>query len=259
MNLSLLAKWKWRLLQVEQTLWKTVLVENYGDHVNGLAPCAGARWPRFTSLWWKNLMNLEVGVGTNWFSSRVRRRVGNGRNTCFWKDKWLGEEPLLTLFSRHYSLSTQKEAKVGDLMVYQGGMRVWNTTWRRHPFVWEVNLIDNLMALLKGVILGPEEDRWEWIPDDTGVFSVKSAYTVLELISILVDDLCPLEEVFFPCYGKVRRRLKWWRSLGLCFLTAFLLDQTSQFAIYCLRIHPFYVYFAKEGWKRLLIFFYIAK
>lgn len=147
-------------------------------------------------------VSSQFGVGTNWFSSRVRRRVGNGRNICFWKDKWLGEEPFLTLFPRLYSLSTQKEAKVGDMMVYQGGLRVWNTTWRRHPFLWEVNLIDNLMALLEGVILGPEVDRWEWIPDESGVFLVKSAYTVLELISILVDDLCPLEEGFFSLIWK---------------------------------------------------------
>jgi len=85
-NLSLLAKWKWRLLQEEQPLWKRVLVDKYGDHVSGLVPSEGARWSRFTSLWWRNLMSLEVGEGPNWFTMRVRRKIGNGMNTTFWKD-----------------------------------------------------------------------------------------------------------------------------------------------------------------------------
>ncbi|XP_024628921.1 uncharacterized mitochondrial protein AtMg00310-like [Medicago truncatula] len=90
-NLSLLAKWKWRLLHEDQSLWKRVLVEKYGDHVGGLAPWEGARWPRFSSLWWKNLMALEDGVGENWFSNRVMRRIGDGRNTSFWEDRWIGK------------------------------------------------------------------------------------------------------------------------------------------------------------------------
>jgi len=97
-------------------------VEKYGDHVSGLAPSAGVRWPRFTSLWWRNLLNLELGEGANWFTSRVKRRIGNGRNTSFWKDRWLlGEVSFNTMFLRLFSLSTQKEAKVGDMMAPQGG------------------------------------------------------------------------------------------------------------------------------------------
>ena len=173
MNMSLLAKWKWRILQGEQSLWKRVLVEKYGDHVSSLAPSVGARWPRYTSLWWRNLMNLEDedGVGAKWLASRVRRKIGNEINISFWKDMWLGEASLYLMFPRLFSLSTQKEAKVGDMVMFQVGVAVWNTIWRRHSFLWEVNLIDNLMALLEGVILGTEEDRWEWLPDDSGLFS----------------------------------------------------------------------------------------
>jgi hypothetical protein len=204
MNMSLLAKWKWRILQEEQPLWKKVLVEKYGDHVSGLVPCVELRWPRYTSLWWRNLMNLEdeQGVGANWFSSRVRRKIGNGINTSFWKDMWLGEAPLYLMFPRLFSLSTQKEAKVGDMVGVHGGVAVWNMIWRRHPFLWEVNLIDNLMALLEGVILGTEEDRWEWLPEESGLFTVKSSYTVLELIYLLVIELCPLEEGVFSLIWK---------------------------------------------------------
>jgi len=33
-NLSLMAKWKWRLLQEGTTLWKVVLREKYGDYIS---------------------------------------------------------------------------------------------------------------------------------------------------------------------------------------------------------------------------------
>jgi len=120
-NLSLLAKWKWCLLQKNQPLWKRVLVDKYGDHVGGFTPGEGVRWPRFTSLWWRNLMSLEVDGGINWFTNTVRKKLGNGSNTRFWKDRWVGEMPLLQLFPRLFSISNQKEAKVRKLVMWQGG------------------------------------------------------------------------------------------------------------------------------------------
>ena len=145
-------------------------MDNYGEHISGLAPCEGARWPRFTSLWWRNLMSLEVGEGPNWFTIRVRRKIGNGMNTTFWKDRWLAEAPLMSLFPRLFSISTQKEAKVGDMVSLLDGVCVWNITWRRNMFLWEINIIDNLFALLKGVVLGSDDDRLVCIPDEGGNF-----------------------------------------------------------------------------------------
>lgn len=62
-NLSLMAKWKWRLLQEDFPLWKVVLSEKYGDFITGAPPVDGYRWPRFSSIWWKDLLKIEGGVG----------------------------------------------------------------------------------------------------------------------------------------------------------------------------------------------------
>jgi len=59
------------------------------------------------------------------------------------------------------------------------GSITWNLGWRREPFLWEQNLIINLLALLDGFALGEANDKWWWTPDDEGIFSVNSAYKVL--------------------------------------------------------------------------------
>jgi hypothetical protein len=140
---------------------------------------------------------LEVGLGANWFSNNVVRKVSNGRGTSFWKDKWIGEQPLAILFPRLFSISTHKEAKVGDLWSFIEGTVLWNLTWRRQPFLWERNLIDNLLALIGGVVLGRDEDSWVWLPEEGGKFSVRSSYRVLEEGVLLQEGLSVLEEEVF--------------------------------------------------------------
>ena len=86
-NLSLLAKWRWRLLNEENALWKDVLVEKYGTTARGLLVEEGYVWPGYVSRWWRELVRLD---GSNWFNSEITRRVGNGANTSFWEVHWRG-------------------------------------------------------------------------------------------------------------------------------------------------------------------------
>jgi hypothetical protein len=196
-NLSLLAKWKWRILQDDSPLWKVVLREKYGDTIFSLHPEEGTRWPRLASGWWKEVSSLEGGVGTDWFSNRVVRKVSNGRGTSFWTDRWLGNQALATTFPRLYSISSHKDAKIADLWIAGHGEASWNLVWRRQPFLWERNLIANLLTLLEGTLLGDEEDRWLWTPEEGGTFSVRSSYKVLEEIVLLEDDLNDFQEGIF--------------------------------------------------------------
>jgi len=105
---------------------------------------------------------------------------GWGKNHCVY--------PIL------FSISSQKEAKVGDVVSLHGGVRVGDINWRRRIFLWELNLIDNLMASLEGVNVGSDEDRWVWLPEEVGGFSKKSAYTVLERILLVDEELGAVEE-----------------------------------------------------------------
>jgi hypothetical protein len=78
-NLSLLAKWRWRILQPGKPLWKEVLVEKYGRHILYEVDWSILRTPSLASNWWKHIIALDNAVpGKNWLLESVVRKVGNG-------------------------------------------------------------------------------------------------------------------------------------------------------------------------------------
>jgi hypothetical protein len=108
-----------------------------------------------------------------------------------------GHQPFASRFPRLYNLSSRKDATIGDLCNSIDGVITWNFGWRREPFLWKQNLIDNVLALLNGFTLGTVNDKWWWTPDDGGFFSVSSSYRVLESIVLLDDGVGVLEESVF--------------------------------------------------------------
>lgn len=73
-NLSILAKWRWRLLQRESALWKEVLVEKYGHKVCDLLDGGGGGcWSRNASRWSKDFVTLARGEDEDWFNEEVDR------------------------------------------------------------------------------------------------------------------------------------------------------------------------------------------
>jgi len=56
--------------------------------------------------------------------------VGNGMNTSFWRDIWVGNSSLCDSFPFLFSISKQKEACVRG-MGDDGGVMTWSLTWPR--------------------------------------------------------------------------------------------------------------------------------
>lgn len=63
--------------------------------------------------------------------------MGNGLASSFWKDTWKGDTCFRDKYPRLFLISTQKEAKVGEVGVESDQGVVWRFTWRRHLFLWE--------------------------------------------------------------------------------------------------------------------------
>jgi hypothetical protein len=111
-NLSLLTKWRWRLLSPGRPLWKEVLVAKYGEYILHHVNWSNFRTPSSASSWWKNLIAIDKAVpNSNWFVDAVGRNLGNGSSTFFWTHKWIGDAPLSEVFPRWFSLFTFLDQK----------------------------------------------------------------------------------------------------------------------------------------------------
>jgi hypothetical protein len=114
-NISLLAKWRWRLLSNDDSIWKGVIRSKYGGDAIGRVELGGDCVPWFSSLWWKDITSIGSNLDTNWFSHGVVKSIGNGLATSFWRDRWVGDRTLEERFPRLYSISTQKEDTVATV------------------------------------------------------------------------------------------------------------------------------------------------
>jgi hypothetical protein len=68
---------------------------------------------------------------------------------------------------------------VSDIGARNGNSLEWSFEWRRTLFNWEEDLVRDMRELLEGVVISSVEDCWWWMPEEEGVFTVKSAYLVL--------------------------------------------------------------------------------
>jgi hypothetical protein len=177
-NISLLAKWRWRLISGGNALWIDVIKSKYGEQVIGKLEWEDRYKPWFSSLWWKDLSSIGSNLDTNWFGRSVKRNLGNGASTSFWLDTWVGNSPLKDRFPRLFSISNQKEALVADLWGGSGVGR-WNFSWRRAPFAWEEPLLEEFMAAIQSIGLSDHQDYWSWVLEPNGIFSVKSTYAIV--------------------------------------------------------------------------------
>jgi hypothetical protein len=200
-NLSLLAKWRWRLLLPGRPLWKDILVAKYGSHILGEVDWSSYRIPTFASSWWKSIVAVENTIpGKNWWLESVSRKVGNRMDTSFWKTKWLGDLSLVEAFPRLFSLSNHKDDVVSNFLVREGDDCSWAFSWRRNLFRWEEELVGGLLELLEVFRPSLEEDVWKWLPCEEGEFSVKSSYL---LLSAGLDSDDEGDEVVLNALGQI--------------------------------------------------------
>ena len=180
MNVSLLVKWRCRLLEGDIALWKDVLKAKYGYCMGSLLEGGTSGWPRYTSFWWKELVKLGDFGGFNWFNSEVERKVGNELSSSFWNDTWRGDRCFRIKYPRLYSISTQREAMVGEVGMVSVLGTEWSFNWRRHLFMWEEEVLLSIKKDLDGIRLSLQDDVWRLKLEDSGVFSIKSSYKKLE-------------------------------------------------------------------------------
>jgi hypothetical protein len=78
-NISLLAKWRWKLLSCDRALWKDVIIAKYGSEIVGVGNLGVSQIHHDASIWWRDICSLDKN--NNWFAEMVEKRVGNGNLT----------------------------------------------------------------------------------------------------------------------------------------------------------------------------------
>jgi hypothetical protein len=105
-NKCLLSKWLFKLLN-EDGVWQELLHNKY---LRTKALSQMTTKPT-DSPFWKGLM----GVKDDFFSFGSFK-VGNGQNTCFWEDIWLGDQPLAKQYPSLYNIVRWRNVLVSDVL-----------------------------------------------------------------------------------------------------------------------------------------------
>jgi len=83
------------------------------------------------SSWWREVAKIRDelgGVGRGWFQECVSRNVGDGINTFFRHDRWLGGVLLGVPFRHLFELAVDKSCTVSHMSSL--GWEVGGATWR---------------------------------------------------------------------------------------------------------------------------------
>ena len=116
---------------------------------------------------------------TNWCWENIEFEVGNGTKVRFWTDHWCDIAALSQIFPQLYVLAIHRNATVDEVWDSTFGQEGWNLRFIRAFNDWELDLIGDLLIILRGYRLTLEEDSVTWKGGGNSKFGVKEAYNLL--------------------------------------------------------------------------------
>jgi hypothetical protein len=159
-NIAMLGKQGWRLMTRPDSLGAKVLKGRY-FHEGDFLRCTRKKHSSHT---WRAILS-----GREVLAQGLIKRIGDGSSTNIWRDRWL---------PNHFDARplTPQEGQdveyVSDLMTDEGR---WDENRIRQTFI----PVD-AAAILRTPIQAQADDLWTWDHEKHGVYSVKSAYRLLD-------------------------------------------------------------------------------
>jgi hypothetical protein len=116
------------------------------------------------------------------FFMRGTMEVGNGHNTRFWEDVWIGDRPLCDQYPSLYRIVNRSNVSVAQVM----GVIPLNIGFRRALVGYRWDRWVHLVTRLMEVHLSDSNDVFKWNLTASSLFSVKSMY--LDLLDAPVGN-----------------------------------------------------------------------
>jgi hypothetical protein len=98
-------------------------------------------------------------------------------------------------------MSNQLDCTVHSMGQWVDDCWYWELSWRHQLFVWEEDLVHQLMRMLSRVQLDSTEDSWVSTIGDDGNYTVKAGYTFLSLnflptANLTVDECRSMKHIW---------------------------------------------------------------
>ncbi|RVX21636.1 putative ribonuclease H protein [Vitis vinifera] len=150
-NKAHLVKWEVLFARAKEELWKKVLEAKYGQEEFG---------------WRTRKANGVFGVGvwkeilkeSAWCWENMVFKVGKGNKIRLWTDPWCGNNVLSQGFPDLFSMAAQRNVTVEEYWDQNLGQGGWNLRLLRDFNDWELELVSNLLVVLRDYRVTLEED-----------------------------------------------------------------------------------------------------
>jgi hypothetical protein len=92
--------------------------------------------------------------------------LGDGTDIGFWRDKWIGPEPLCYRYAALFDKSTQKDYTISMMGQWENEIWQWNFDWSDALTNDELAIFLELFMLLEQVYpILANSDRRRWSPN----------------------------------------------------------------------------------------------
>lgn len=141
-NISLLLKWKWRILNDMTSIWSKLIDFRY--HSFGIPSMSRGfhKGRNYGSILWRDLSNLgcDDGSSKDCFRDNLRCILGKGSDADFWSIRWLCSQSIKEVFPELHACSILHNSSVK-------GMGDWVDGWLWNLHLNERNIYSNSSCL----------------------------------------------------------------------------------------------------------------
>ncbi|KAK1422143.1 hypothetical protein QVD17_25055 [Tagetes erecta] len=146
------------------------------------------------SAGWKQIMQskMELLYESINLDSLLKGAVGCGSKIGFWADCWVLNYPLMDAFPALFALDANKRCKVRQRVGWSGPNVTWSWEWKRRlRGAAEEEQLQQLKEVIGNYEFGISSDKWVWLGDESGKYSVKSLRYIIDY-NRLPSDLNPM-------------------------------------------------------------------